>query len=80
MNRKANLRRGAPQLQLAEWGLMDPLINWLIADNPSLLPQSPPVAAGRVGGCVNTAPGAISFIPLSAPLLQSVKHEIGFVA
>lgn len=35
---------------------MDPLINWLIAQNPSLLPQSPPVAAVRVGGLRQHSP------------------------
>lgn len=68
MDKKSDLRLFPPKPRalLAKWGLIDPLINWLIAQNPTLLSQWPPVAAAHVGGLWDLCqhgPGAISFIP-----------------
>lgn len=68
MNRKSDLRLFPPKpcALLAKWGLIDPLIDWLIAQNPSLLSQWLLVAATHVGGLWDLCqhgPGAISFIP-----------------
>lgn len=50
---------------LAKRGLINPLIDWLIAQNPSTLPPMTPVAgvASGIVGFVSTLPRAISFIP-----------------
>lgn len=49
---------------IATWGPINPLIDWLIAQNPSTVPQWPTGVALGIVGFVSTFPHAVSFIRL----------------